>query len=222
MGNITNYTGLVLAIQEALEDDSTETAAYIPTAIKIAQFRLSRETDQENVESNTTVSGASGSRFITKPSGYLIGKTLSYSQSNGNTYILRKQTRSFLERYWIYGAATTGQPKYYADYSNTQFLLAPTPDAAFGFSLSYVSRPAGLSTGNETNVFTQWIPDALFHASMVEMARYARNTELLQYHEAGYVNAMQGVNNEARRARREEGLAPNNTNVNVNTLKQNN
>ena len=66
------------------------------------------------------------------------------------------------------------------------------------------------------------MPDALFHASMSEMADFSRNNELKQYHEQSYVNVMTGINNEARRARRDEGLAPYSPNIQVNTLKQEN
>lgn len=222
MASLQSYSGLVENIQEALEDDSQEFQDYIPTAIKLAQFRISRETDQENVELNIVVSGTAGQVTIAKPSGYLLNKTLSFVDANGQIKVLRKQTKSFINRFWIYGATSVGEPKYYGDYSNSQFMLAPTPDLAYNYECTYVSRPAGLSVGNETNVFTTWIPDALFHASMVEMCRFSRNGELLQYHEAGYINSMQAVNNEARRARREDGMQPLNPNVQVNTLKGDN
>jgi len=54
------------------------------------------------------------------------------------------------------------------------------------------------------------------------MADYARNGELKQYHEQSYVNVMTVANNEARRARTDEGMGPYSTNVQVNTLKREN
>lgn len=220
--SINNYTGLVSVVQEALEDDSAETAAYIPSAIELAQFRLGRESDAQFLVTVSTITGTSGSRFVNKPSGYLLPMTLSFTTSQGFTKVLRKNTKSFIERYWIYGSTSVGEPKYYADYNAFQFLVAPTPDASYSYDLSYVHRPVGISAGNETNVFTDNLPDCLFFATMVEMAKFSRNEFLRDAYEQQYISAMQASNNLDRRSRRDEGMAPLNSNVQVNTLKGDN
>lgn len=221
MANVQTYNGLVSAVTDFIEDDSAETRLYMDTAIELAQLRMQRETDAMFMVSNATVSCTQGNRFLTKPNGYLVGQTLSYGASNG-TQVMTKQSRSFCERYWYYAAASVGNPRFYADYSNTSFLLAPTPDANYGFNLAYTVRPIGISSANQTNLFSTNLGDALFHATCVEMARYSRNDMLIQQEEMAYVNAMGGALNENRRARRDEGLQPTNTNANLNTLKQDN
>lgn len=219
---IVSYNTLVSAIQEALEDNSTETANYIPTAIANAEFRLLRETDFTGIEVTSTVTATVNNRLVNKPTGYRLGKSIRYTTSAGTLQNLNKNTVSFCEKYWPYANTSVGNPKYYADYSNTQFLLSPTPDAAYAIDVTHVVKPVGLSTSNQTNTYIEWMPDALFHASMSYMADYARNGELKQYHEQSYVNVMTGANNEARRARTDEGMGPYSTNVQVNTLKREN
>lgn len=220
--SVTNYSSLVSAVQEALEDDSEETLDYIPTAVEMAEFRLLRETDFTGIDSTAIVSATAGNRLMTKPTGYRLGKSVRYATSNGELRNVIKNTVSFCEKYWPYANTSTAQPKYYSDYSVTQFLLSPTPDADYAFLVAHVVKPQGVSAGNETNTYTQWMPDALFHATMSEMSDYARNGELKQYHETSYVNVLTGVNNEARRARADEGMSPLNLNVQVNTLKREN
>jgi len=222
MSGIVSYNTLVSAITEALEDDSSETAAYIPTAIANAEFRLLRETDFTGVEMTTVVTATTGNRLVNKPTGYRIGKSVRYTTSVGTLENLRKNTVSFCEKYWPYANTSVGNPKYYADYSNTQFLLSPTPDASYPITVTHVVKPTSLSAGNQSNTYIEWMPDALFHASMSYMADFARNGELKQYHEQSYVNVMVGANNEARRGRRDEGMQPGSQNVQVNTLKQEN
>lgn len=221
-GGIVSYTTLVSAIQEALEDDSQETAAYIPTAIANAEYRLLRETDFTGIEITSTVTATSGNRLVDKPEGYRLGKSIRYVNSAGLLQNLLKNTVSFCEKYWPYGNTSVGAPKYYSDYSNTKFILSPTPDSNYLIDVAHVVKPVGVSASNQVNTYITWMPDALFHASMSEMADYARNTELKNNHETSYVNSMLGVNNEARRARRDEGMGPYNTNIQVNTLKQEN
>jgi len=222
MTGIVSYNSLVSAITEALEDDSQETANYIPTAIANAEYRLLRETDFTGIETTVTVTAATGIRLLTKPSGYRLGKSIRYTTSAGQLQNLIKNTVSFCEKYWTYANTSVGAPKYYADWSNTQFLLSPTPDSDYLVDVTHVVKPVGVSANNQTNTYIEWLPDVLFHAAMSEMSDYARNPELKQQHEQSYINAMTGVNNEARRGRRDEGMGPYNTNVNVNTLKQEN
>lgn len=222
MSGIVNYNTLVSAITQALEDDSQETANYIPTAIANAEYRLLRETDFTGVDVTTVVTATTGNRLVNKPTGYRLGKSIRYTTSAGLIQDLKKNTVSYAEKYWPYANTSVGNPRYYADYSTSQFLLAPTPDSDYPITVTHVVKPQGVSAGNQTNTYTQWMPDALFHASMSEMSDYARNNELKQYHEQSYINCMTGVNNEARRARRDEGLAPLSPNINVNTLKQEN
>ena len=222
MSGIVNYTTLVSAITQALEDDSQETANYIPTAIANAEYRLLRETDFTGVEVTTVVTATVSNRLVNKPNGYRLGKSIRYTTSAGLLQDLKKNTVSYCEKYWPYANTSVGNPKYYADYSNSQFLLSPTPDSDYPITITHVVKPQGVSAGNQTNTYIDWMPDALFHASMSEMADFSRNNELKQYREQSYVNVMTGINNEARRARRDEGLAPYSPNIQVNTLKQEN
>lgn len=222
MASIQTYTGLVSAVQEAMEDTSDETASYIPTAIEMAQLRLVRESDAPWLIVNATVTGASGSRFLTKPTGYLIGNTVSFVTSTGETKVLIKNTRSYCEKYWVWAATSTAEPKYYADYSNSSYLVAPTPDSGYSYDVAYVKRPAGISAGNQTNEFTANMPDCLFYATMVEMGRFSRNEFLRSNYDAQYSQSMIAANNQDRRTRRDEGNAPLNPNVQVNTLRGDN
>lgn len=216
---MTTYNALVSALQESLEDDSQETLNFIPTAIQNAEYRLLRETDYIGIEIESTVTATQGIRIVNKPSGYRLGKQVRFITSSGEIQALYKQTKSFCEMYWLYANASVAQPKYYSDWSNTEFLLSPTPDADYLINVGHVVKPVGVSTSNQTNEFTEWMPDALFHASMSEMANFTRNSELKTFHEQSYINSMIGVNNESRRARRDEGMQPLNRNIQVNTLK---
>jgi hypothetical protein len=220
--SLSTYTGLVSAVQDTLEDFSGETSAFIPTAVEVAQLRLNRECDLEMLLETTTVSGAVGVRTLAKPDDYLLPQNLVYVTSTGESKVLIKQTRSYVEKYWRYGTTSVGEPKYYADQSNSFWVVAPTPDSDCEFRPTYVKRVAGISAGQQMNEFTQNIPEVLYYATMSEMAKFTRNEFLETKYEAQYQNAMIAANNQARRARRDQGLMPANTNINVNTLKGDN
>ena len=73
--------------------------------------------------------------------------------------------------------STTGLPKYYTDFGDSTFMLAPTPDSNYTFELHYFYRPASLTAGLENG--TTWLsdnaPNALLYGSLVEAAVYLKN-----------------------------------------------
>ena len=220
MSTIVDYNSLVSALQNATEDDGTEVLDYIPTAIQLAEERMTKEIDTFGLLINVNVSGSSMNRLITKPTDYRFAYNVIYRTSaNSEEVPLRKRTQEFCRDYWPFANVSGATPKYYADYSPTQFLIAPTPDADCIFTLSYGAKPASLSSNVSTNYFIDWFPDALFYCSMIELCRFQRNLESSGAYEQAYVNTMQGANNQGRRERRDSNIDPKNPEQAVNSFK---
>jgi hypothetical protein len=218
---IINFTTLVSGVRQFFEDDGTEFTAYIPIAVDLAEQRLTRELDSTHLRVNTNVSCAAGGNLITKPSGYRFGFNLRYVTPDGELKTLFKSTDSFCEDYWPYGTTSVGAPKYYSDYSATQFLIVPTCSNAGDFRLSYTGRPQALTADVSTNVFTETFPDMLYYATLIEQAKFAKKYSMVQTLEANYQICLRDVVNEGRRERRDSGLEPSNTQGNQNTLNAN-
>lgn len=215
---IQNYTTLVSAIVNYFEDDSVEFKAHIPTAIDLAEQRLVREIDTYGLVTNSVVSTTSATRLLSKPNGYIFGFNIEVVLSNGEERNLQKSTASYCKDYWPWANTSVGTPKYYADYSDTQWILAPTPKDNGPVNLSYASRPSGVSTGVSTNYFTKRMPDTLYYASLIEMAKFGRQNSMLQSLEASYQNSIQTIIGEGRRERRDEGMEPASPSGNRNNL----
>lgn len=215
---INSYDDLVDACKEALEDDSSEFVSFLPVAINNAELRLTKETDIIGRINYATVSASSGSALISKPSDYRVGR--SFTSITGSTRkVLRKKTNDFIEVYWPV-RTSTGTPKYYADYDDNFFLVAPAPTSAVGsFVVEYEGRPTALSSSNQTNAFTETCPDLLFYATMLELTgTYARNPDLYSRYNELYIAARDALHNESRRGRRDDGIQVNNTELGQNTL----
>ena len=147
---------------------------------------MSREIDSTHLRNNVNVSSAATARLIDKPTGYKFAFNLRYVAPNGDIRTLFKTTDSFIEDYWPYGTASVGCPKYYSDYSNTQFMIAPTCSNAGDFPLSYVGRPTPLSAAVSINVFTSSFSDMLFYSTLIEQAKFARQNSMVQALEGNY------------------------------------
>jgi len=85
----------------------------------------------------------SGNQFLAVPNDYLASFSLSIENSISKQFLLFKDI-NFLQEYNP-NSATTGTPKYYGIYDYQNFMLSPTPDAAYSAELHYYYRPASLT-----------------------------------------------------------------------------
>jgi hypothetical protein len=90
----------------------------------------------------------------------------------------------YLRSYWpddtqtnttVYGVP--GPPKFYADYNYQNFIVAPTPDAAYPAELVYYEQPALLDVTNNTNWITQYQPSLLLYAALLECTPFIKKDE---------------------------------------------
>ena len=107
-----------------------------------------------------------------------------------------------------------------ADYDENNILVAPTPAQNTPMRLVTAIRPTRLSAGNQTNYFMREVTDALFYATMANMAEFMKAWQSKTIWEEKYVNSMNGVNNEGRRSRRDDDTDPNMRPSANNTLKE--
>lgn len=204
---ITTYNTLVSSIMEAMEDDSTEFTSYIPTAIGLAETRLEKQVDTDGIVVITTIAVSTGTYIVPKPAGYRFTRDLEIVVS-GNILPLKKKVNSFLRDYWP-NTSETSVPAFYADYDKSNIMIAPVPNSNYNLIMTHGIRPTKLSVGNQTNYYVNELPDALFYASMSNMAEFMKSWTTIPVWEAKYVDAIKGVNNEGRRARRDDDTDPN-------------
>jgi hypothetical protein len=198
------YQTLKSRIQDILENDGTEFVEAIPNFINRAQQRLTRETDVIglNVFAQTTFN--IGDPFIDRPVDALIVKNLNYKTNEGTRIQLLQMTNEYLNDY-ASNRSEQGSPRYYANYGSDKLLVAPSPSSASTVEMEYVAQPPVLSsTTNETNYFTDYCGNALLYASLVEACYYMKNPSAGQVWEAQYMREINGLNNEARRSRRDD------------------
>lgn len=205
---ITTYNTLVSAIQEAAEDVGTELLEFLPVAIDNAENRLARELDTLDLVYTSTITVTASTDTFTKPAGHKVTYHVEYKDpTTGRSKVLRKKTDDYIAEYWQQ-PTSVGTPKYYSDEDTTTFRIAPCCSAAASVKIRGIRRPTVLSSSNQSNVFTSSTPDALFHATMIEVAGWQRNSDLLNYHTQQYISIRDNVNNEGRRQRRDDGTRP--------------
>lgn len=206
MATITNYATLTQAIIDEAEDDGVEFAAFIPVAIDNAEEILFKELDLPDLEIPATGSLTINSNTLNKPNGYKLGNYLKITTSTGSK-LLKKRRDDYIQDYWP-NPILTGEPKYYADLSSSQFVIAPTPDSGYPYVLKYPGVPTKLSNSNQTNYFVNNCHPILFAASMIEMSRFMKAWNQVQVWQSYFNELRDAWNIEAMRNRRDDGSSP--------------
>jgi len=169
------YSGMKTAIQNYMDSSETTFTNTLDTFIKQAENRIFNTIELNVFRKNVTGTAASGNPYLSSPSDFVAPLSLAVLNSDSEyTYLLLKHP-SFMRNY-IKTAATTGVPKYYGQFDDDTFILAPTPNANLTFELHYLYQPASLTAAGDSG--TTWIsdntPDLLLYGSLVEASIFLK------------------------------------------------
>ena len=217
------FTTLVSRIKQTAENDGAEFEDSVPDFIDRAELRLTREIDSLGLTNFATSFFVQGDPFVTKPATpnrALVIRNVNFTTSTGQRTQLLLRSKDYLNDYWR-DRTSVGVPRYFANFGAEQILIAPAPVSSYAIEMSYVAQPAALaSSTNEENYYTQYCGNALFYASMVEATYWMKNPAAATYWDQQYQREAMFLNNEARRARRDDMEIADNPAGGLNNLQQ--
>ena len=110
----------------------------------------------------------SGNQYLAAPSDFLSTFSVAITSSSSKQFLLQKDV-NFVQEFNP-NSATTGTPRYYARFDNTNFIIAPTPDANYVTEVHYYYRPASLTAAGDSG--TTWLstnaPNSLLYGALIE------------------------------------------------------
>jgi hypothetical protein len=163
------YGQLKQALQDYLETTETTFVNNLPLFIRLSEERILKSVQLNLFRKNATANATIGDQFLAAPSDFLAPFSLSYRGDNNDKAFAEFKDVSFLQEYNP-DSTTTGQPRYYAQFDNENFLLAPTPNDDYVMELHYFYRPASLTAGADGG--TTWLSInaelTLFYGAMIE------------------------------------------------------
>lgn len=179
----TTYSGLVSALQDYVEDQSSEYASAVQGCINRAEERLFRDLDLSIFNEQSTTATSSGVGTYTTGGGDSSIHSIFCATAKGN---LEPRPYSFIQDMQL---GSSGVPSYFFS-DETELFLAPVPDATYSLILTYCMRPTPLSSGTETNWFAHHAADALLWAALVESEAFLISPERVAEFEANYAKTI--------------------------------
>ena len=148
------YGQLKQALQDFLETSETTFVNNLPLFIRMSEERILKSVQLSLFRKNATANATVSSQYLATPTDFLAPFSLSYMGDDNDKVFAEFKDVSFLQEYNP-DAATGGPPKYYAQFDNANFILAPTPDDNYQMELHYFYRPASLTAGSDSG--TTWL-----------------------------------------------------------------
>jgi len=187
---------LKTGIQDYLESTETSFVSNLDNFITTTEERILKNVQLDNFRKNVTGNVTVDNTYLATPSDFLSPFSLAVIDGDDNySFLLLKQV-SFI-RDFTPNASTTGLPKYYSEFDDNSFLLAPTPDSTYDVELHYYYRPASLTTtsGSETTWLSENAPNAMLYGSLVEACTYLKSYESIPVYESKFQEALLGLKN---------------------------
>ena len=190
------YDELKTAIQDYTENDETTFVNNLPLFIRLAEERILKSIQLNLFQKNAGGAMTTGNKFLAAPTDFLAPFSLSIEVSGAKEFLLFKDL-DFVQTYTP-DATTTGQPKYYAQFDVGNFIVGPTPDAAYVVELQYLYRPASLTAGAGSG--TTWLSEnaeiTLLYASLIEAYTYMKgDPNLMQMYNQRYAEGITRLKN---------------------------
>ena len=189
------FTTLKTAIQDYTQNTETTFTNNLIRFILNAEERVLKECQLDDFRKNVTGSATQSTKFLTKPTDLLSPFSLSVVNSSDNEFLQYKHT-TFIQDYTP-DPSTTGVPKYYGDWDENSFILAPTPDDDYTMELHYFYRPQSITASSDG---TSWLGTnaelCLLYGSLVEAYTFMKGeADLLQLYNARFMESLQWLKN---------------------------
>lgn len=190
MAEVMNYDSLVSDIKLYAERDDAPFVTQIPRFIMLAENRLASEAKGLGFLKVVTQSISAVS--FAKPERWRETSSMMITTSTGVKFLYSRDY-TYCRVYWP-DQALTGVPKFYADYDYLNFLVVPTPNQSYVLEVAYYERPAPLaSTGPTTNWTTEYAPQLLLYATLLEAQPFLKMQERIPEFQALYERALSAL-----------------------------
>ena len=140
--DIRNYT----EVSSTVLSDS-----ILDTIIKNAENKIHRAIDTDQSVFYATSNAIVGNRYVTIPDDLRAIRYVQFKDQDGNQYYLEQRDTSFMSEYYSTPSTQAVDiPKYYANWDEEFWVVAPTPDKTYEITLAYDKEPDTITDTTST------------------------------------------------------------------------
>ena len=186
------------------------TDSVVNRLIQNAENKIYREVDSDQDRHYATSNLIVGNRYVTIPADLRLIRYVQLTNSDGEQFYLEQRDTSFMAEYYADpGTSSVDIPKYYANWDEEFWVVAPTPDRTYNITLAYNKEPVSLTDASVSGTGTflsNKYQDLLLYASLVNAYGYLKGpADMLQYYSQAYEKALlsYAIEQQGRRRRDE-------------------
>jgi len=210
------FTTLKSAIQDYTENTETSFVSNMTNIIVQAENRIIKSVELPNFRKNQTGAFTSGNTYLATPTDYLYPYSLAVIDGDSNyNYLMNKDVNFIREAYPA--SATTGVPKYYAQFDDDFFIVGPTPNSGYTVEIHYFYIPESITAASSG---TSWLgtnaSEALLYGSLAEAYTYMKGEQdILNNYEKRFKEALERLTLESDGYNRKDAYRSGQRRINV-------
>ena len=191
-------------------------SSVLDTIIKNSENKIYREVDSDQDRFYATSNCIIGNRYVTIPDDLRFIRYVQLKDAAGNQYYLEQRDTSFMAEYYSDPSTQSVDiPKYYGNWDEEFWVLAPTPDKTYEITLAYNKQPETITDTTSTpapatngTYLSNKYQDLLLYACLVNTYAYLKGPQdMLQYYQGAYEKALYSYAIEQQGRRRRDEYA---------------
>ena len=188
-----SYSDFLTQVRNYTEVDSNVLSnTLLDQFIRQTELEVAGAVDYDDLRKYATANFVTGQRYLNRPGDELIIRSLQVfntTNASGTRTFLEKRDTSFITEYNSSGE--TGLPKYYANWNENVFLVAPTPDNTYLCQLNYIIDPPHFTSTNNTYL-AQYQDGLLLYGVLTQCFSYLKGPmDMYNLYKSKYDESMQ-------------------------------
>ena len=206
------YSQLVTQIRNYTEVDSNGLSdSTLSVVVQNAENRIYRELNIDAFRVYASAVAVTGTTTISVPSGL---RNIRYVEMitpvTSEASVVEQKDSSFMAEFNNLPGNSTyyDKPRYYANFNETTWFVAPTPNTTYAINIAYYSQGTSITAGSSTTSTTYistFAQDLLLYGSLVETYKYLKGpADMIQIYEQSYQQAVRSFGDEQMGLRRRD------------------
>jgi hypothetical protein len=184
-----SYSNFLTQVRNYTETDSNVLSdTILDQFIRNTELDIAGKVDYDDIRKYATSTFTSGNRAVSMPGDCIIIRSVQSINGSTRTFLEKRDT-SFISEY--NGSGTTGEPKYWANWDDTNIIVAPTPDSGYTIQINYIKDPPHFDSSTNTFLATNQ-ENLLLYGVLVETYGYLKGpADLYSLYKARYDESLQ-------------------------------